>query len=115
MTAPPLPPSSALLTDLYQLTMLQTYVEQGMDEPAVFEFFVRKLPAQRGFLLAAGLEQVLEYLTTLRFSDWELDWLKTSGTVSASFVDYLAQFRFAGTSRRCRKVPCSSRTSLSCA
>ncbi|MDE3119160.1 MAG: nicotinate phosphoribosyltransferase [Nitrospirota bacterium] len=96
VTGPPLPPQSALLTDLYQLTMLQTYVEQGMEEPAVFEFFVRKLPAHRGFLLAAGLEQVIEYLETLRFSDWELDWLKTSGKVSASFVDYLARLRFGG-------------------
>ena len=49
------PPSGALLTDLYQLTMLQTYVERGMEEPAVFEFFIRKLPPNRGFLLAAGL------------------------------------------------------------
>ncbi len=96
MTAPPPPPSSALLTDLYQLTMLQTYVEQGMDEPAVFEFFVRKLPAHRGFLLAAGLEQVIEYLETLRFSDRELDWLKTNGKMSASFVEYLARLRFGG-------------------
>ncbi len=96
MTAPPPPPSSALLTDLYQLTMLQTYVEQGMEEPAVFEFFVRKLPAHRGFLLAAGLEQVIEYLETLRFSDRELDWLKTNGKMSASFVEYLARLRFGG-------------------
>lgn len=96
MTAPPPPPSSALLTDLYQLTMLQSYVEQGMEEPAVFEFFVRKLPAHRGFLLTAGLEQVIEYLETLRFSDWELDWLKTHGKMSVSFVEYLARLRFGG-------------------
>ena len=51
------PQHSALLTDLYQLTMLQGYFEQGMDETAVFEFFVRKLPEKRGFLIAAGLEQ----------------------------------------------------------
>lgn len=96
MTAPPPSPQSALLTDLYQLTMLQTYVEQGMEEPAVFEFFVRKLPACRGFLLAAGLEQALEYLETLRFEAWELDWLKASGKFSASFVDHLARLRFTG-------------------
>ena len=47
----------ALLTDLYQLSMLETYFEQGMAETAVFEFFVRKLPAGRNFLIAAGLEQ----------------------------------------------------------
>ena len=53
---------SVLLTDLYQLTMLQAYYERGMNEVAVFEFFVRKLPEKRNFLMAAGLEQVLEYL-----------------------------------------------------
>jgi len=90
------PSSSVLLTDLYQLTMLQTYVEQGMEEPAVFEFFVRKLPPNRGFLLAAGLEQALEYLETLRFLEWELDWLKTGGRFPASFTDYLARLRFTG-------------------
>ena len=52
------PSTSALLTDLYELTMAQAYLEQGMDEPAVFEFFVRKLPPHRNFLVAAGLEQV---------------------------------------------------------
>ncbi|MCB1766760.1 MAG: nicotinate phosphoribosyltransferase, partial [Candidatus Competibacteraceae bacterium] len=50
---------SALLTDLYQLTMLQTYHAQGMEDTAVFELFVRRLPPERGFLLTAGLEQVL--------------------------------------------------------
>ena len=96
MTAPPPPPQSVLLTDLYQLTMLQTYVEQGMEELAVFEFFVRKLPPSRSFLLSAGLEQALEYLETLRFSDWELDWLTAGGRFSTSFVDYLARLRFTG-------------------
>jgi len=60
--------SSILLTDLYQLTMLQGYLDQGMDETAVFEFFVRKIPPQRGFLIAAGLEQVVEFLENLRFT-----------------------------------------------
>src|SRR3989338_10006646 len=65
---PMIPESSALLTDLYQLTMLQAYREQGMEQPAVFEFFVRTLPPDRGFLMAAGLEQLLEYVETLRFT-----------------------------------------------
>jgi nicotinate phosphoribosyltransferase len=90
------PPQSVLLTDLYQLTMLQTYVEHGMEEPAVFEFFARKLPPGRQFLLAAGLEQVLDYLASLRFEAWELDWLKQSGKFSASFIEYLAHLRFEG-------------------
>ncbi|HEY7714678.1 MAG TPA: nicotinate phosphoribosyltransferase, partial [Candidatus Binatia bacterium] len=52
---------NALLTDLYQLTMLQGYFDQRMEETATFEFFVRKMPVKRNFLVAAGLEQVLDY------------------------------------------------------
>ncbi|OHC71030.1 MAG: hypothetical protein A3H93_18480 [Rhodocyclales bacterium RIFCSPLOWO2_02_FULL_63_24] len=65
----------ALLTDLYQLTMLQAYFDQGMNDTAVFEFFVRKLPPGRDFLLAGGLEQTLDYLETLHFTADEIDWL----------------------------------------
>ena len=90
------PVSTALLTDLYQLNMIQAYLESGQTETAVFEFFVRKLPAQRSFLMAAGLEQALEFLENLRFSADELDWLKKSGRFSASLIEYLANFRFSG-------------------
>ena len=89
-------PSSALLTDLYQLTMLQGYLQQRMEDTSVFEFFVRKLPPRRGFLVAAGLEQALSYLETLRFTSWELDWIAKSGRFSAALVEYLTQFRFTG-------------------
>ena len=85
-----------LLTDLYQLTMLQGYFEQQMEEDAVFEFFVRKLPKNRGFLMAAGLDQVVEYLEGLSFSDRELEWLRKEGRFSEAFVDYLAGLRFTG-------------------
>jgi nicotinate phosphoribosyltransferase len=88
--------SSALVTDLYQLTMLQAYFDEGMEETAVFEFFARKLPPCRGFLMAAGLEQALEYLEQLQFSSRELDWLGRSGHFSRDFVDYLAGLRFSG-------------------
>lgn len=89
-------PNSALLTDLYQLTMLHGYFRQGMEETAVFEFMVRELPAQRAFLLAAGLEQALEYLQGLRFSTAELEWLETTGRFDRAFVDFLADLRFTG-------------------
>jgi nicotinate phosphoribosyltransferase len=88
--------SSALLTDLYQLTMLQAYFEQGMNDTAVFEFFVRRLPAPRGFLMAAGLEQTLQFLENLRFTEKELDWIRHSGRFSREFPDRLAQLRFTG-------------------
>lgn len=87
---------SALLTDLYELTMLQAYHDEGLHDTAVFELFVRRLPGQRNFLLAAGLEQALDYLETLRFTPAELDWLHASGRFKAGFIDWLADFRFRG-------------------
>ena len=90
------PSTSALLTDLYELTMAQAYLEQGMEEPAVFEFFVRKLPAHRNFLVAAGLEQVVDYFSEFHFSQEELAWLDQSGQFSSRLLDYLETLRFTG-------------------
>lgn len=87
---------SVLLTDFYQLTMLQAYADRGMNDTAVFEFFVRRLPDNRNFLLAAGLEQVLDYLETVRFTPEELDWLAKSGRFSPDFIATLRDFRFTG-------------------
>jgi nicotinate phosphoribosyltransferase len=87
---------SLLLTDLYELSMLEAYRAHGMAETAVFELFVRRLPPERGFLVAAGLEQVVKFLETMRFSTEELDWLRASGTFAAEFVDSLATLRFTG-------------------
>ncbi len=87
---------SALLTDLYQLTMLQTYHAERMHETAVFELFVRRLPPERNFLLAAGLEQALDYLENLRFTAEERDWLTSTGRFSPDFVATLIDFRFTG-------------------
>ncbi|WDT73926.1 MAG: nicotinate phosphoribosyltransferase [Candidatus Manganitrophus sp.] len=89
-------PSSVLLTDLYQLTMLQGYFEEGMEETAVFEFFVRKKPPERNFFIAAGLEPLLRYLESLQFSPEELAWLAKTGRFSNRFIDDLSRLRFAG-------------------
>jgi nicotinate phosphoribosyltransferase len=86
----------ALLTDLYELAMLQAYEAHGMTGMAAFELFFRKLPARRGFLMAAGLEQALDFLEHLRFSPADLAWLRASGHFSNAFVDNLAEFRFTG-------------------
>jgi nicotinate phosphoribosyltransferase len=88
--------SSILFTDLYELTMLQSYFDEGMNDVAAFEFFVRKLPEQRNFLLAAGLEQVLDYLRTLAFGPEERAWLKGTGRFSDQFLDSLANLSFTG-------------------
>jgi nicotinate phosphoribosyltransferase len=86
----------ALLTDFYQLTMAHAYFELGMDETAVFELFVRRLPGTRRFLLAAGLEQALEYLERLRFDPDEIEYLSSLGSFSPAFLDHLAEIRFTG-------------------
>ncbi|MBH0204206.1 MAG: nicotinate phosphoribosyltransferase, partial [Nitrospira sp.] len=90
------PSTSALLTDLYELTMAQAYLDQGMDGPAVFEFFVRKLPAHRNFLVTAGLEQVLAYLSELQVTQEELAWLDQSGRFSSKLLHFLEALRFTG-------------------
>jgi nicotinate phosphoribosyltransferase len=89
-------PVSPLLTDLYQINMIQAYLDHGDTEIAVFELFVRTLPDRRGFLMAAGLEQALDFLENLRFSAAEIDWLKGTGRFTQNLLDYLRDFRFSG-------------------
>ncbi|MGN6570740.1 MAG: nicotinate phosphoribosyltransferase [Pseudolabrys sp.] len=91
-----MPAVSALATDLYELNMVQAYLDRGEEGEAVFEFFVRRLPERRGFLLAAGLGDALDYLETLAFSAAEIDWLKGTGRFRSNLLDYLAAFRFTG-------------------
>ena len=90
------PGVSVLLTDLYQLTMVTAYHALGMEREAVFEFFVRRLPADRGFLVAAGLEQALEYLETVRFEEHELQWLASTSRFRPEALQRLALLRFTG-------------------
>ena len=88
--------AAPLLTDLYQLTMLDAYYRLGMNEPAVFEFSVRRLPHARNFLVAAGLEQVLDYLENLRFSSEDIEWLASLQRFSPELLARLRDFRFSG-------------------
>ncbi len=88
--------TTPLLTDLYQLTMLDAYFRAGMQETAVFEFFVRRLPAGRGFLIAAGQHQVVEFLQELRFEAPELAWARDSGRFDEAFIGHLARLEFTG-------------------
>jgi nicotinate phosphoribosyltransferase len=90
------PSTSGLLTDLYQLNMIQAYLDHGETKPATFEFFVRELPARRGFLMAAGLAQALDFLEQVRFSSEEIEWLARTGRFRKNLLDYLAAFRFTG-------------------
>lgn len=88
--------TSPLLTDLYELAMLQAYLENGATGTAVFELFARKLPARRAFLMAAGLEQALSYLESLSFSADDIDWLRRTGHFSDTLLEALKTFRFTG-------------------
>ena len=88
--------ATPLLTDLYQLNMIQAYLDHGQTDTAVFEFFVRKLPSRRGFLLACGLEQVIEFLEGLHFTPDDIDWLAQSGRFGKDLLDALADLRFTG-------------------
>jgi len=88
--------ASVLLTDLYELTMLQSYYFSGMHGPAVFEFFVRALPGTRNFLVAAGLEQAVAYLDTLAFDEADLSALAMLNRFDPRFLDQLRTLRFTG-------------------
>ena len=88
--------NALLLADLYELTMLQSYFHEGMNGTAVFDLFVRRLPEQRNYLIACGLEHVLAYLETASFSPEALAYLKSLNRFSGEFLDSLADFRFAG-------------------
>src|SRR5437660_6125780 len=88
--------NGGLVTDLYQLNMLQAYLEHGVTGTAVFEFFVRDVPEGRNFLIAAGLELAFDYLENLRFSEDDLAWLAGTGRFSKQVIDYLRGFRFTG-------------------
>lgn len=85
-----------LLTDLYELTMAACYVENRMFEQAVFSLFIRDYPPQRRYFVAAGLEDVLGYLRSLKFGDEDLAYLEKLGLFKDEFLSFLAKFRFTG-------------------
>jgi nicotinate phosphoribosyltransferase len=90
---------SGLLTDLYELTMAAGYLQTRFDARATFELFVRHLPPHRNYLVAAGLEQALEFLENVRFSKEEIGYLRQHPffrDIQGKFFDYLAEFRFTG-------------------
>ena len=90
---------SGLLTDLYELTMAAGYLQTGFEARATFELFVRNLPPQRNYLVAAGLEQALEFLEHVNFNDEEIAYLRSHHVfqyIGPEFFDYLRTFRFTG-------------------
>jgi nicotinate phosphoribosyltransferase len=90
------PLTSPLLTDLYQLTMLQGYLDYKINDTAVFEFSVRNKTENRNFFVSTGLESVLEFLEQCHFSARELDYLSNTKRFTQALINYLAEFRFSG-------------------
>ena len=87
----------ALLTDLYELTMMQGYYETGAyNRKVVFDLFYRKNPSGNGFAITAGLQQAIEYLDGLHFTEEDIAYLESLNLFSEDFIDYLRSFRFTG-------------------
>lgn len=105
----------ALYCDLYALNMVQAYLDNGMTDEAVFEFFVRRLPPGRNFLMAAGLAQVAEFLDGLAIVPDEMRWLRESGRFKGNFLDYMENFRFSGDVDAMPRARSSSPTNRWCA
>ena len=88
-----------LFTDLYELTMAQAFYQHGMAAPATFSLFIRSYPPHRGFLVSAGLEDVLDYLEHLQFSSRSLDYLRSTSLFAPDFLDFLGGLRFTASVR----------------
>ncbi len=85
----------AILTDLYELTMAQVYFKKGMNKTAIFDFYTRPVE-KRSYLINAGLEQLIYYLENVRFSQEDIDYLRSLNLFEEDFLDYLKNFRFTG-------------------
>ncbi len=86
-----------LLTDLYELTMMQGYFRnEYANENVIFDAFYRKNPDGNGFSICCGLEQVIEYIENLRFEKEDIDYLRSTGKFGEDFLEYLSGFRFTG-------------------
>ncbi len=85
----------SLLTDLYELTMAQVYFEKGMNETAIFDFYTRPVP-NRSFLVNAGLEQLIYYLLNIKFTDDDIEYLRSTEKFNEDFLNFLKNFKFTG-------------------
>ncbi len=96
----PLPAGEiGLLTDLYELTMAQSYFAEGISGEATFSLYVREYPPDRGYLVAAGVDDALDCLEALTFDSDSVDYLRSAGIFTADFLDHLRGFRFTGSVR----------------
>lgn len=92
--------SLALHTDAYELSMMQTYWKKGMgNRRAVFETFFRKMPFENGYAVYVGLDHIIRYIKNLRFTDSDIEYLKSTEQFDVDFLEYLRNFKFTGTLR----------------
>lgn len=85
-----------LLTDLYELTMMQGYFKNPTDQVVVFDAFYRKNPCEGGYAIAAGLDQIIEYVRHLHFAPDDIDYLRSLNIFDTDFLEYLRGFHFTG-------------------
>ena len=87
----------SMLMDFYELTMSNGYFNEGISDTVVyFDMFYRKNPDGGGFAIAAGLEQIVDYITNLRFTRENIEFLRSKNIFSEDFLEYLLNFRFSG-------------------
>ena len=96
-----------LLTDFYELTMMQGYFNNNMNEIVVFDVFYRDNPCNSGYAICAGLEQVIEYVKNLRFKDDDIEYLRSLKIFDENFLNYLKNFHFTGDIYAIPKEPLS--------
>ncbi len=85
-----------LLTDLYELTMMQGYYKSNCKEVVVFDAFYRNNPCNGGYAICAGLEQIIDYIQNLHFSEDDIEYLRSLQIFEEDFLDYLRDFHFTG-------------------
>ena len=109
------PRNLTLLTDLYELTMMQGYFrEKDANETVIFDAFYRTNPDGNAFSICAGLEQVIDYVKNLHFDDADIEYLRGLGIFDEDFLEYLHNFKFSAvTSTPSRKALLSSRVNPS--
>ncbi|MFZ0887255.1 MAG: hypothetical protein WA005_02280, partial [Candidatus Binataceae bacterium] len=93
------PPEIPLLTDLYEVTMAASYFEHGFNDVASFSLSMRRMPENRGFMVAAGLERLLELLEEFRFDAAAIDYLDSLRLFKPEFLEFLSRLRFTGSVR----------------